>query len=136
VSNPTATPVNDECNQWMRGLLARGIRVVLPEIADYEVRRELLRARKTTGIAELDQLKTTLEYAPLTTAAMLMAAEFWAEARRRGRPTTDPHALDGDVILAGQTVTLTAPDEQRVVATTNPRHLAQFVDARDWRGIS
>ncbi len=29
---------------------------------------------------------------------MLKAAEFWAEARRAGKPTADPKALDGDVM--------------------------------------
>ena len=31
---------------------------------------------------------------------MLRAAELWAQARRRGRPTADPKELDCDVILA------------------------------------
>jgi hypothetical protein len=34
-------------------LLVSGVRVVLPEIADYEVRRELLRAGKAAGVARV-----------------------------------------------------------------------------------
>ena len=52
--------------------------------ADYEVRRELLRARKAEGLARLDALEEALEYLPLTSAAMRRAAELWAEARQQG----------------------------------------------------
>jgi len=63
------------------------VTVLVPEIADYEVRRELLRANKKLGIQRLDTLKATIGYLPLTTAAMLKAAEFWAIARNAGHPT-------------------------------------------------
>lgn len=106
-----------------------------PEIADHEVRRELLRAGKSRGIQQLDELKRVLEYAPLTTEAMLLAAQFWADARRQGRPTADPHALDADVILAAQATLIAAPGDEVVVATTNPAHLGHFVDARIWQDI-
>lgn len=46
------------------------------QIADYEVRRELLRANKARGLERLDLLKQTLEYLPLSTA-MLRAAQLW-----------------------------------------------------------
>jgi hypothetical protein len=50
----------------------------VPEIADYEVRRELLRANRVSGLARLDGLARLLEYLPLTTAAMRQAVVFWA----------------------------------------------------------
>lgn len=136
VTNPRGSDENRECVQWMQSLLRRGVRVLVPEIADYEVRRELLRAERREGILRLDQLNHTIGYLPLTTAAMLMAAEFWAQTRRRGRPTADDRALDGDVILAAQAVLEADRGDSTVVATTNVGHLAQFVDARDWREIS
>lgn len=51
-------------------------------------------------------------------------------------PTATAEALDTDVILAAQ-VLEAAEDAGSavVVATTNPRHLSRFVDARDWREI-
>ena len=135
VSNPTASPANDRCSHWLESMLLAGIRVVVPEIADYEVRRELLRVGKVEGIRQLDGLKVTLGYVPLTTEAMLQAAEFWAEARRRGRPTADPHALDGDVILAAQAAIIARGGDQPIIATTNAVHLSLFADARDWQAI-
>jgi len=74
----------------------------VPEIADYEVRRELLRARKTRGLERLDLIRKTLGYLPLTTNMMLKAAELWTQARNQGTPTADRKALDCDVISAAQ----------------------------------
>ena len=107
--------------------------VMVPEIADYEVRRELLRARWTAGIARLDALITQVEYLAITTSAMRQAATFWAEARQQGRPTAADPALDGDVILAAQAATLGRVDV--IVATTNARHLSRFVPAELWSDI-
>lgn len=84
----------DACQQWLRRLLERGRRIVIPEIADYEVRRELIRARKQPGIKRLDALEASLDYLPLTTAAMRRAAALWAEIRQEGLPTADSKALD------------------------------------------
>src|SRR5438045_1659652 len=89
-----------EIETWLRRLLQGGAFVMVPEIADYEVRRELLRIESRIGLERLDELKETIGYVPITTAAMLKAAEFWADARRRGQPTAVGPALDGDVILA------------------------------------
>lgn len=102
ITNPNAAGVNRECYQWLESLILQGTRVWVPEIADYEVRRELLRANKVRGLARLDLLKNSIGYLPLSTATMLQAAELWAQARRNGRPTADPKALDCDVILAAQ----------------------------------
>ena len=101
ITNPRATPENEQIRQWLAGLAANRIRVLVPEITDYEVRRELLRAGSLSGVARLDQLKITAGFLPITTEAMLKAAEFWAQARQQGRPTTVDAALDGDVILGG-----------------------------------
>ena len=111
-------------------MLSKGARVLVPEIADYEVRRELLRADKTRGIERLDALEARIGYLPITTAVMLRAAEFWAAARKRGRPTATDAALDGDVILAAQAALASAGEDRAVIATTNIGHLALFADAR------
>lgn len=135
VTNPGATPETDAVASWMEGLVRRGTDVVVPEIADYEVRRELLRAGKRRGLARLDALKANARYEPLTTDVMLRAAEFWAQARKRGRPTAPDIALDADVILAAQAATLADSGDQVVVATSNVGHLSQFVEARLWQEI-
>lgn len=136
LSNPRATPNNNRCRRWVAGLVSAGVRVFVPEIADYEIRRELLRVGASAGLARLDQAKAGLDYLPLTTDSMLLAAELWADARRRGRPTASPDALDGDVILAAQALVAAGPGGVVTVATDNVGHLAQFVDARPWDQIA
>jgi predicted nucleic acid-binding protein len=120
--------------QWLAALQAAGRRVLVAEIADYEVRRELLRANKPAGVANLDQLGQQLEYLPVTTAAMRKAAELWAQARQLGHQTAADPALDGDVILAAQALTLGTAAV--VVATTNVGHLSRFVPAELWQNIA
>jgi len=134
VTNPRRSPQSAACAAWLQSLVTAGARVVIPEIADYEVRRELLRARKTAGIERLDTLAGLLEYLPVTTAAMRQAAAFWATARQQGQPTAGDKTIDGDMILAAQAVALGAADF--VIATTNVDHLSRFVAAKLWQGVT
>jgi predicted nucleic acid-binding protein len=133
ITNPKYSPQSVACTKWLASLLEKGGRVVVPEIADYEVRRELLRANKAQGIERLDELARSLEFLPITTPAMRQAASFWALARQRGEPTADDRTIDGDIILAGQAATLGEP--HAVIATTNVGHLARFVPAQLWQDV-
>lgn len=134
VSAPKLSPLSIDCKRWVQSLIADGRRIIVPEVADYEVRRELLRANKTRGLAHLDRFIATVEYLPLTTPAMRQAAQFWADARQQGQQTAHDKNIDGDCILAAQAATLGVPDF--VIATTNVRHLARFVPAELWQGIA
>ena len=133
VTNPNPSPQALACTQWLRSLVLAGARVIVPEIADYEVRRELLRANKARGLLLLDALGNMAEFLPLSTSAMREAARLWALARQQGQPTAGDKTIDGDMILAGQALTLGVTDF--VVATTNVGHLARFVPAVLWRDI-
>ena len=133
LSNPNPTPQPLACRAWLAFLQAAGRRVVVPEITDYEVRRELTRIHSHAALAHLDTWGAQLDYLPLTTVAMRLAAELWAQARNTGQPTAHDAALDCDVILAAQALTLNTPV---VVATGNPAHLARFVPAELWSNIT
>lgn len=134
VTQPKATPAAQACRRWLTDLSASAANVVIPEIIDYELRRELLRSKKIRGLRALDKLLENVDCLAITTSVMRRAAELWAECRQRGQPTAAAEAIDIDVILAAQALSLGEPN--LVVATTNPRHLAQFVDAREWREIT
>jgi len=133
LANPRHPPEVVACRRWATALRAAGRRIIVPEITDYEVRRELIRAKKTRSLALLDALAGMFEYLPLTTVAMRKAAELWAQARQQGQQTAADAALDADVILAGQALTLAVPNF--VVATTNVGHLSRFVPAEAWHNI-
>jgi predicted nucleic acid-binding protein len=120
---------------WYRLLKRGGIRVAVPEIADYEVRRELLRANLAASIARLDVVKSDLPYFPITTEIMLRAAVYWAQVRRQGVPTAPDLALDADVILAATVAEQAGRGDDVVLATTNPRHLSRLVPAQLWHEI-
>lgn len=135
VTNPQAKGLPLACQQWLKRLLARGERFAIPEIADYEVRRELLRAGLLKSVHRLDNLKQTLEYIPIQTETMVLAAKLWAEARQTGQPTADAKALDGDIILSAQARLLTNETTEVIVATTNVGHLSRFITASDWQFI-
>lgn len=124
---------NQPASDWVEAILESGSedRVFLPEVCDYEIRRELLRLiRKDPSthrsIDSLDELGELLDYLPLDTPTMRKAAEFWCDSRSRGKPTAANEALDGDVILAAQASLIGG-----IVVTTNKKHLSQFVPARD-----
>ena len=123
-----------DCQAWFEMCESAKVPIYLPEIADYEVRRELLRARKTASVARLDAMRDRTRYLPITTAAMRLAATLWATARQQGRPTAPDDSLDADMILSAQALDLGMSG--LVIATSNPRHLSRFDPARPWREIS
>ncbi len=122
---------NREITEWLQKILNTNTEIIIPEIADYEVRRSFLLTGLTKSIKRLDDLKRLLTYLPLTTETMLTAAEIWAEARKAGQPTAYPKELDCDVILAAQVLTVGA-----IVATENIGHLSRFVEAKHWKDIT
>jgi predicted nucleic acid-binding protein len=133
---PRGGAIADQMTRWRLNLWAHGALIVIPEIADYEVRRELLRAGVFAGLERLDALRSEMHYAPINTAVMREAARLWADARRRGLATADDRALDGDVIVAAQARLFVGLTDRLTVATDNPDHLARYVvDARPWSEI-
>lgn len=133
VSHPRRNP---DPKAWLVDRIDAGDIALIPDVADYEVRRELLRAGKTTGIDRLDALGLSLGVVATTPAILREAALLWATSRRHGRPTAVDAALDIDVIIAALATGISRDGYEVIVATTNVSHLAQFVDARHWDDIA
>jgi predicted nucleic acid-binding protein len=143
-----AGPLGDACRKrghpyverltiWHHQARANGAIVAIPEIADYEVRRGLLLNGATDGVRRLDLLREELRfYIPIKSEAMRMAAESWADARRKGIATADDKEIDADVILAAQARLFAGLSDQLIVATYNERHLSRYVEAHHWEDIT
>jgi predicted nucleic acid-binding protein len=115
-----------EVRDWFAAAVSQH-EFLISEVADYELRRELIRIRATRSLARLDELARELRYVPVTTATWRSAANLWAWLRRTGKATASAHGLDGDVLIAAQAI-----PEDATVVTTNPRHFEPLVKALQW----
>jgi len=124
-------------NDWLLRCLLHDVQVFVPAIVYYELRRELLRADKVSSLARLDVFvhSNPGRYLFLTDEALHLGAELWAKARRAGRPTAARDALDVDVLIAAQAVSLGAHSSEIIIATSNRKHLSQYLAAADWTEI-
>jgi predicted nucleic acid-binding protein len=121
-----------DAQTWFAAMLASGLHeLIVPEIADFELRRELIRIESRNSLAELDAMGRLLTYAPITTADMRRAAALWAMARKTGKPTAPMDALDGDVIVAAQSL-----ERGATVVTDNVKDLSRYVPAMRWQDIA
>jgi predicted nucleic acid-binding protein len=121
---------NQDIRARLSSLLDREVVVFLPEIADYEIRRNLIVENLKGSLANLNDLPSLITYLPISTADMRLAAELWAKSRKTGRSIGDPKELNADVILAAQAIRHGA-----TIATDNIGHLGQFTEARPWASI-
>lgn len=112
---------------WFRRAV-REHEFLISEVADYELRRELLRIDSRKSLARLDERTRELVYLPTTTATWRSAARLWAEQRRHGRVTRD--GLDGDVLIAAQAIA-----EHATVVTFNEKHFQDLVDIVAWTAV-
>ena len=91
LTHPQRSAEAIEINDWLSRCLLSGRRVIVPAIVHYELKRELLRARKTVSLGRLDVFVNAVpgRYLALSNEALNLAAELWAKSRQRdGRPPT------------------------------------------------
>jgi predicted nucleic acid-binding protein len=118
--------------KWVLQTLSVGTDVMISEVADYEVRRELVRLVKrgqlpASRLDRLDDLAFTCTFLHVSSPMWLRAAEFWADARLQGRSTAASGALDSDVLIAAQ-----AAETNATVVTSNPGHIGRWVPVLAW----
>lgn len=138
LSQVTHPKINPKVQQWLRSLGKIETVIRVPEIADYELRRELLRKGNQKSIDRLNKL-SQICLIPLTPERMRKAAELWAWVRNQGKPTASNDSLDGDVILAAQAILQLKSFDQVIVITTNLKHISRFesegICVVDWQQI-
>jgi len=99
-AHPKFSADSAKLKAWLAAMLVSGARVVVPEVVEFEVRRELIRARKSNSVARLDALADRLGTLPVDRRVWRLASELWAEARLQGTPTAPDPSLDADAIIA------------------------------------
>jgi predicted nucleic acid-binding protein len=138
LTNPKRPPETVNAMTWAVTMIRAGHHFRVPAIADYEVRRELERAGKSTGLAALDAWNSAApdRYLPLSDSALRLGAKLWASARNAGTATADPKELDADVLIAAQALDTGVPPSDFIIATVNVGHLALFAPADLWTNIN
>lgn len=121
---------HEDVRLWFRRVVREHV-LLVSELADYELRRELLRIGAARSLVRLDELAREIRYSPITTATWRRAAALWASARSAGVVTAHEAALDGDVLVASQAV-----EEKATIVTTNARHFASLsAPALEWAAV-
>lgn len=142
ISSPNERVEVTACQNWVLGLLAKGVYIVSSDICDYEVRRSLLLLEtqqfSKVNLDRLDRWREVIDFLPLTTNVMQTAAQVWADARRRGLPTAELKNIDADMIIVAQWLLLSDEYQGRriTISTTNVKHILPFCDAMVWQEIS
>jgi predicted nucleic acid-binding protein len=137
ITNPKRTTETVAAAHWAISIMSAGHRFIVPSIADYEVRRELIRAKKTKGLAALEGWNGARpdRFLSLSDSALRLGADLWARARNAGTSPADPKELDCDVLIAAQALDAGIPPSEFVIATVNVGHLAQFAPADLWINV-
>lgn len=140
LSQKKGIPEADACRAWAAGLDLIGCLFFVPEIADYELRREFVRQGNAGAVGRLDIFNTSVtgQYLPLTTPAVRLAADLWARVRNQGKTTAPPEALDADALIAAQARLLNPAAfnlSAVVVATANVGHMSALTSAVLWSDI-
>lgn len=135
VTHPSGKATARDCARWLQAMSDAGHEIFVPEISDYELRRELTRARKLRSVARLDRLHSEVHYLPISTDAMRKAAEYSAFLRNSGQPGASDDDLDADMIICGQVSVCSSDLDDCVVVTNNARHFSALVNAMAWHEI-
>jgi predicted nucleic acid-binding protein len=129
--------VSDQCRSWIETCERAGHMVLVPAIVYYESLRELEQRQPASQSVRLKRYcRLPDRFIPLTTEQIEMAARLWGIARRSGYPTAPDVALDADVILAAQVLSLGLESDDYIVATTNVGHLSRYVHCDLWTNIT
>lgn len=121
----THPKVKPEIREWLEKINQQNINLLIPEIVDYELRRQLLLNNRFKSIARLDALiKNRLVL--INRETILKACELWAWIRQQGLPTADSNNIDGDVILSAQAILQKQFYQEVTIVTENVKHLSRF----------
>ena len=122
---------HSDVQEWFRSLLEQGSHVsevLVSVLADYELRRHLLKMGAVESLRRLDDLAQCLRYVPVTAEAGRRAAELRQAMATQGMPGVS----DAGLLMAAQAMI------ENAVLITNDRTTARIpgVQARDWTDVA
>lgn len=113
---------------WLSFIKQNKISLRVPEIIDYEIRRNLILSNLGKSERRLNQYRNRKEFIHLNSEILICACEIWAELRRIGQPTASKERLDIDVLLIAQAISQTDSFEEVIIVTTNVKHLIRCIE--------
>lgn len=122
--------LHQDVKEWLRRLLERGAaapEILVSVLADYELRRVLMKQQGVESLAHLDALEQSLRFVPLTVEASRRAAGMRRESGVAGSPSLS----DGDLLMAAQA------EIEGAILVTNDKAIHQIpgLTVRDWSEI-
>jgi toxin FitB len=109
----------------------------VPEIIDYELRRNLELENLQKSISLLSQFQQRRQLISLESEDLIRAAELWAWCRKQGSTTTENKGIDIDVILVSQALSRKDFFNKVVILTIDTGDLSVFCDLGlhlwDWK---
>jgi len=133
-----------DVTRWIEFMVENEIVLRIPEIIDYEIRRELIlqdlkgnsEARKS--LSKLNRYRQTNRLIPLEPSITFTdACELWANLRFNSQPTADIKNIDVDVILVTQALSIKKDFDEIIIVTGNLSDLRRFshlgIKIWDWK---
>ncbi|MEP7119886.1 MAG: PIN domain-containing protein [Byssovorax sp.] len=121
---------NRDVQEWFQSLLLRGAdapEILVSVLADYELRKTLIRRGASTSLGQLDSLAGSMTYVSVTAEAVRRAADLAA----RLSPEDRRQISDVDVLIAAQAELAGA-----LLVTSDHRLRAMpEITAKDWSEI-
>jgi hypothetical protein len=121
----THPKIKPEIRNWLRAINEQGIDLLIPEIVDYELRRQLILDNREKSIRRLNSLIRD-RLILIDRETLLKACDLWAWVRRQGLPTADKQNIDGDVILVAQAILQKKFYDEVSIVTENVKHISRF----------
>jgi len=116
-------------NDKLQSILKQNALILISPIVFYELARLLYQRQSKKQSAFLEELVACFEWVDLQRTTWALAAQFWANCRKKGTPTGGgTEGLDADALIAAQ-----AEEHNAVVVTNNIRHFQYLgVNYESW----
>jgi predicted nucleic acid-binding protein len=133
-----------DVSRWLKFIDEKRIAIRVPEIIDYELRREIVLQcligtnDSYKSLHKLNKYRQTKRFISINPSVTLTdACEIWAKLREKGQGTSDNKNIDVDVILAAQAISMKNDFDEVIIVTGNLSDIQRFcyldIQVWDWK---